>query len=87
MVVGSLEEPTQHLVGHWSDRTGLLASPENPSLIKKIERAAGTTRSTRSRGLTSDIRRTPSYFRVNVSTKNQGPGFTPAPTDLMREKE
>ena len=35
MVVGSLEEPTQHLVGHWSDRTGLLASPEDPSLINE----------------------------------------------------
>ena len=53
MVVGSLEEPTQHLVGHWSDRIGLLASPEDPSLIKKIERAAGTIRSTRNRGFST----------------------------------
>ena len=85
MVVGSLEEPTQHLVGHWSDRIGLLASPEDPSLIKKIERTAATIRSKRDRSLSRDIGRTPSYIDINVSTK-KGPSFTPAPTELMRVK-
>ena len=86
MVVGSLEEPTQHLVGHWSDRTGLLASPENPSLIKKIERTAATTRSKRDRSLSRDIGRTPSYIDINVSTKKRAE-FYPGPDGINEGKK